>query len=313
MTSTAPSTFALGTSGWGTKTTGDDVDRLYEAFRAAGQNTFDTAHIYACWLPNGLGASERALGEIVRRRGDRANVILATKGGHPRFADSYPRPDGYLAPEVIAQDIAQSLERLSVDSIDMYFLHRDDPRVPVGEIVDTVNEHVGTGAIRQIGVSNWTTPRIAEANCYAAAKGKRPFVAHQAKLSLAVSKPSKDPSVPLFGDAELAWHASSQMPIWAYTSTASGYFATDGARGGGGLEQPISAARLREANRLAHELAATPNQIALAWLLLHPDVKIIPLLGTANLDHLHDALKASAIRLERAAWESLSRAQAPGQ
>src|SRR3954471_18781148 len=125
------SPFALGTAVWGSTFRGDEVDRLYDTFRAAGGNVFDSAHIYACWLPDGLGASEGALGEIVRRRGDRRDVLLATKGGHPNFANGYPRPDRYLAPDVIRQDLTESLDRLGVDAIDLYFLHRDDPRVPV--------------------------------------------------------------------------------------------------------------------------------------------------------------------------------------
>src|SRR5215831_10773320 len=97
-------TFCLGTIGWGTNVVGEHLDRLYDTFRNAGGNFFDSAHCYQFWMPGGLGASERALGEIVRRRGDRDRVILATKGGHPNDANGYPRPDRYLAPEVIAKD-----------------------------------------------------------------------------------------------------------------------------------------------------------------------------------------------------------------
>src|ERR1043166_9363439 len=87
----AVSRFCLGTISWGTKLTGDNLDRLYDVFREAGGNFFNTAHVYACWLPNGIGASERALGEMVKRRGDRGRVLLATKGGHPNFSPGYPR------------------------------------------------------------------------------------------------------------------------------------------------------------------------------------------------------------------------------
>jgi aryl-alcohol dehydrogenase-like predicted oxidoreductase len=115
----AHSTFGLGTIPWGTKLRGEDLDRLYDTFREAGQNFFDSAHVYAFWMPGGVGASERALGEIVRRRGDRGNVVLATKGGHPHMKGGYDRPDRYLSPQVIAGDIADSLDRLDVDTIDL--------------------------------------------------------------------------------------------------------------------------------------------------------------------------------------------------
>ncbi|HEY7090548.1 MAG TPA: aldo/keto reductase [Tepidisphaeraceae bacterium] len=220
----AASAFALGTIYWGTKVLSEDLDRLYDTYRQAGGNVFDSAHVYAFWLPNGIGASERALGEIVRRRGDRKNVILATKGGHPHMDGGYPRPDRYLSPEVIASDIAQSLERLRVETIDLYFLHRDDLRVPVGEIVDILNEHIARGEVTDLGASNWTTARIAAANEYAVAHRKRAFAANQPKYSLAVPNPSKDPTVAPFTEQDIAWHTGSKLPVLAYTPTAAGFF-----------------------------------------------------------------------------------------
>jgi aryl-alcohol dehydrogenase-like predicted oxidoreductase len=285
----------MGTIPWGTTVRGNALERLYDSFREAGGNFFDSAHVYAFWQPDGLGASERALGDIVRRHGDRERVILATKGGHPHMKGGYDRPDRYLAPDVIARDIDESLERLGVDSIDLYFLHRDDLRVPVGEIIDLLNEHVAAGRLRQLGASNWTTARIAAANDYAAARGRSGFVASQMRFSLAIANPSKDPSVPLFGDNEIAWHASTKLPVVAYSATANGYFATNGEKGGG-WKNERSAARLRKANRLAAELGATPNQVALAWLL-HQPFPVVPLLGTTNLDHLRDALSARTLQL----------------
>jgi len=304
----APSAFCLGTIGWGTKIVGDNLDRLYDAFRTGGGNFFDSAHVYSFWLPNGAGASERALGEIVRRRGDRDRAILATKGGHPHMAGGYDRPDRHLAPEVIARDIAESLDRLAVDAIDLYFLHRDDPRVPVGEIIDLLNDRIASGHICQIGASNWTTARIEAANAYAKAKGRRGFIANQAKFSLAIPKPSRDPTVPLFDAREIEWHARTGLPVCAYTSTASGFFATNGVKGAGGLEWPRSQARLRVANRLAAELGATPNQIALAWLL-HRKFPVFPILGTMSVEHLADALGAGAISLSEDHMRSLTDAE----
>lgn len=301
-----PSAFPLGTINWGTKLCDAELDRLYDAFRAAGGNVFDSAHVYACWLPDGAGASERALGEMVRRRNDRDNVIIATKGGHPTFRDVYPRPERYLSPEVIERDITESLDRLGVETIDLYFLHRDDPRVPVSEIIDTLDAHVARGQVRQIGASNWTTSRIDEANAYAASHGRARLVASQVKFSLAVPQPSKDPLVPPFDQAEIDWHAASKMPVYAYSPTANGFFATNGERGGRGWHGPLSDARLREANRLADELGATPNQVALAWML-HKPFPVIPILGTTSVEHLEDALGASKLRLTPEQMRSLDR------
>jgi aryl-alcohol dehydrogenase-like predicted oxidoreductase len=301
-----PSPFALGTISWGTKLSGTELDRLYDTFRASGGNVFDSAHVYACWLPGGAGASERALGEIVRRRGDRDRVFLATKGGHPTFRDVYARPDHYLAPEVIERDVNESLDRLGFDVIDLYFLHRDDPRVPVGEIMDVLDEQVRRGRLRQVGASNWTTSRVAGANAYAASRGRVQLVASQVKFSLAVPQPSKDPLVPPFEQTDVDWHARTKLPVYAYSPTANGFFATNGERGGRGWHGPVSDARLREANRLATVVRATPNQVALAWLL-HQPFPVIPILGTTNVDHLQDAMGAAAVRLTLEQMRSLDR------
>src|SRR5262245_27163808 len=115
------SSLCLGAGPFGTTLRGADLFRLYDQFREAGGNFFDTAHCYSFWIEGGLGANERALGKCVRRGGARAQVVIATKGGHPAVPPQYPRPDRYLEPEVITSDVRDSLERLGVDQIDLYF------------------------------------------------------------------------------------------------------------------------------------------------------------------------------------------------
>jgi aryl-alcohol dehydrogenase-like predicted oxidoreductase len=213
----------------------------------------------------------------------------------------YPRAARYLSPEVIASDIAESLDRLGVSTIDLYFLHRDDPRVPAGEVIDLLNEQVALGRIGALGASNWTTRRIAEANDYAARTGKRGFVANQAKFSLGIPNPSKDPTVPPFTREDFNWHAAQQICVCAYSPTANGFFATNGTKNAKGWENSATLARLSEANRIAAGMKITPNQVALAWLL-HQPFPVIPILGTMNVEHLIEALGASQVRWS---WEDL--------
>src|SRR5438270_1594806 len=139
------SALCYGLGSFGSRVKGTAMERLYVTFREAGGNFFDTAHCYAFWLAEGAGCSERALGECLRRFGGRDEIVIGTKGGHPDAGPDYPRPDRYLAPEVIATDIRDSLERLGVETIDLYYLHRDDPRVPVDEIIDMLNREIKAG------------------------------------------------------------------------------------------------------------------------------------------------------------------------
>lgn len=291
------SALCYGAASFGTGVQGAAMDRLFGLFREAGGNFFDTAHCYCFWIDGGLGVSERALGDCLRRHGGRDEVVIATKGGHPAVGTAYPRPDDYLAPRVIAGDIDDSLARLGVTAIDLYFLHRDDPRLPAGEIIETLNAEIKRGGIRYLGASNWTAARLAAANAYAAAHGLHGFVASQPQWNLAAPNlPLADLTMRFLTAEDRQWHAESGLPVTPYSSTACGYFATGGQAGG--FDNPTSRARLARAQQLAAELGSTPNQVALAYLL-HQPFPVHPILGTTNPDHLADALCAPALSLTR--------------
>jgi aryl-alcohol dehydrogenase-like predicted oxidoreductase len=300
------SAIALGNGPFGTGLPSDKTERLYAQYRDAGGNTFDTAHCYSFWLPGCNGMSERVLGQCIRKCNDRANVFIITKGGHPGSPPNYPRPDAYLAPEVLASDIHESLERLGVDAIDLYLLHRDDPRVPVSVILDALNSHIAAGRLRAIGASNWTTARLAEANTYAQAKGIHGFVASETQFSLAhpnTPEPATDPAMRFLYDRDIAWHTRTQLPVLCYSPAAGGYFASDGTLSSYPFENALSRARLVRVQQLAARLHATPNQIALAYVMAQP-FPAIPILGTSDPAHLADSLASTAIRLDpdQARW-----------
>jgi aryl-alcohol dehydrogenase-like predicted oxidoreductase len=297
------SSLCLGGGSFGTTLRGAALHRLYDQFREAGGNFFDTAHCYSFWVKGGHGASETALGECVRRRGDRTRVVIATKGGHPAVPPLYPRPDRYLAPEVIAGDVRDSLERLRMDHIDLYYLHRDDPRVPVAEIIDTLNAEITRGRIRYLGASNWTTARIDEANKHAKKHRKKGFVASQPLWNLAQCNPLPDPTMRHLSEDDARWHARHHLPVVPYSSTACGYFASGGKKAKQTFDNPVSHARLRRAEQLSRELKVTRNQIALGWLMSQP-FPVIPILGTTDPAHLKDALGSASLQLiaKQAQW-----------
>jgi aryl-alcohol dehydrogenase-like predicted oxidoreductase len=297
------SALCMGLGPFGSGVKGAEMERLFADFREAGGTFFDTAHCYAFWTPEGAGCSERAMGHCIRRCGGREEIVIGTKGGHPGM-DGYPRPDRYQSPEVITADIADSLERLGVATIDLYYLHRDDPRVPVGEIIDTLNREIDAGHLRALGASNWSVGRIEAANAYAAAHAMHGFVASQPQWSLGEPnwRPGPEPTMRFVTDDDRAWHAAHSVAVIPYSSTSNGYFATAGERGKE-FQNPTNVARLRRAQQLAAELGATPNQIALAYLMCQ-EFLVIPILGTADPDHLGDALGAAQVRLmpEQVRW-----------
>ena len=289
------SAFCLGAMPLWVDTEGAAMDALLDAFVERGGTFFDTAHCYSFWTRAGAGSSERALADYLHRRGLWGQVTVATKGGHPS-EPGYRTVEWFLSPGRIAADIDDSLGRMGIDRIDLYWLHRDDPRVPVGEIVDCLNAEVAAGRIRYFAGSNWSGARLEEANAYAAAKGVQGFVASQPCWS-AASKPMTRTMRELSPE-DWEFHRRSGMPVIPYSPTAQGFFATNGERGKA-YDLPANRARLAKVNAVARRLGATPNQVALAWLLAQP-FPVIPILGTTRIEHLLDALGAAELQVDLA-------------
>lgn len=282
----------------------DLVKAMLDAFIAAGGNAVDTANGY------GRGASETALGTWLAQSDRRADLVIISKGAHHA-------PDGThrVTPEDITQDLLESLRRLRLDTIDLYLLHRDNPALPVGPIVECLNEHAAAGRIRAFGGSNWSPQRIEEANAYAKAQGIRGFVASSPNLALAVpSEPMWPNCVSVAGDSSaLAWYRQHQFPLLSWSSQASGFFS--GRFTPDDLSDPNVVRvyyrednweRLRRARETAVRHNCTPTQVALAWVL-HQPVKVFALVGPRTLPELQDCLGALDVRLspEEVAWLNL--------
>lgn len=294
MTFKALSPLGYGAGALGTALTGDAAVRHVAQYLEAGGNVFDTAHCYACWAPGGVGASERELGRILKQLGVLGEVTVVTKGGHPAFGTEYPRPEHFLAPEVLQQDIAESAERLGVETLDCFLLHRDDGVTPVAEILEPLQ----TCRIQTIGVSNWSTARIEEANTVAQERGWRGFALNQIQGSLAT------PTWPVTTDPTTRFLTQEQvdfgLPLMFYSATAGGYFAGKPSRI---YDTPDNAGRKVRAEQLARELGATPTQIALAWLRALP-LPTLPVFGTTSDMHLGELLGALHVPLTpvQVAW-----------
>ena len=138
---------------------------------ALGCTAYDTAVVYG-------PEREKAFGRWVRERGLREKVVILAKGVH--HDSSGPR----VTPEGISTDLNNTLAYMEIDYIDLYVLHRDNPAMPVGPIVEALNEHLRAGRIRAFGGSNWTHDRIREANEYASEHSLTPFAVSSPNFSL---------------------------------------------------------------------------------------------------------------------------------
>jgi aryl-alcohol dehydrogenase-like predicted oxidoreductase len=288
---------------------------LLDAVLAHGGTMIDTAQIY------GGGASESTLGRWLHQRGRRDDVLILSKGAHPD--EHGPR----VNPEAITGDLLSSLERLQTDYIDLYMLHRDDPAVPVGPIMEVLNEHLAAGRVRALGGSNWAAARLREANAYAADHGLTGFVASSPHFGLAeqLEAPWTD-AYTLTGPAkaaERAWYAETHMPIFAWSSLASGFFS--GRIHPDRLDEltsptdemvkrvycsPANFERLARARTLAAERGVSVPQIALAYSLNSP-LNVFTLVGSFNGAEFADNVAAADLTLTPAEmdWLDLTRAE----
>ena len=304
----APSVICLGTGGFGSAISQDEAFRMLDLFAELGGNFVDSARVYAAWIPGGEGASERTIGAWLKSRNMASRFIVATKGGHPNLATMKV---SRLSPAEIAVDVQASLAALEIDAIDIYWLHRDDPAIPIGEIVDAVNEQVAAGRLRAIGASNWTPERIDAANAYAAAHARVGFCASQIGWSLARPNPAaKGFGGELDMDAPtLDYHRRTGFPVMAYSSQAAGFFAgkADRYRGpeakdDGFAKRYVTAenfARLDRARDVAARHGRTANDVALAYLLSQP-FPVYALTGCGNVDQVRTSCAAWNLRLSPA-------------
>jgi len=197
----------------------DDLQRsfnLLDGVWALGVNGFDGAYIY------GGGQCERVLGQWLDERGLHDEAVILTKGAH------HTRNKNKVTPVDITADLTTSLERCRTNFIDIYVLHRDDPNVAVGPIVETLNEHKAAGRIGLFGGSNWTVPRIQEANEYAYKHNMEPFTVSSPNYSLAeqVKEPWRG-CISISGpenEADRAWYAEQNTPLFTWSSLAQGFF-----------------------------------------------------------------------------------------
>jgi aryl-alcohol dehydrogenase-like predicted oxidoreductase len=281
---------------------------IMDAVFALGCNTIDTAHVY------GQGDCERVLGQWIESRGIRDKIVILDKGAHHN-ADRRR-----VTPFDITADIFDSLARLKTDYIDLYVLHRDDPSVPVGPIVETLHEHRTAGRIHAFGGSNWSVDRIREANQYAEAHGLTPFVVSSPHFSLAeqIEAPWDD-CISITGAAnadQRDWYVSTTFPLFCWSSLAGGWFSGRLTRENQEDHQEelymrcygseANWQRLERAAQLGRERGFSAAQIALAYVF-HQGFNVFPLVAAYSGEEFAACAAALDIHLspEECAWLDL--------
>jgi aryl-alcohol dehydrogenase-like predicted oxidoreductase len=275
----------------------DEADnRILDAYVDFGGNFIDTANLYGRWLPHGENASEQFLGRWLKSR--KKSLVIATKGGHH---DLYDPSHKRLGEADVRWDLESSLKTLGLDTIDFYWLHRDDPSIPIGMILEMLEGFVKEGKIRHYGASNYSAARLAEAEAYAKAHGLQGFTAVSNQHSVAKvnrgANTNPDPTLVIVGEEDLAFHRRSKTPLIPYQSTARGYFAK--LASGAEISPALAAAYENEENRRRYEalLRETEEkgysmQTASLVALTREEFPVIPITSVGSVERLKDVFDA---------------------
>jgi aryl-alcohol dehydrogenase-like predicted oxidoreductase len=276
--------FVLGGNVFGMTAGRDASFAVLDRFVELGGGMIDTADVYSAWVPGHKGGeSESMMGAWLKASGARDRVLIATKVG---------MMPGGLRPDRIREAVQGSLGRLGVDTIDLYFAHKDDPDVPLGEVLGAFAELVDAGIVRAIGASNYSADRLAEALRVADETGLPRFTAMQPELNL-LDRAQYEGALQDLCVAE-------GLGVVTYFSLASGYLSgkyrsaddlgksARGARVAPYLEGKGPAV-LAAMDAIAAETGATLSQVALAWVAAQPGVTA-PIASATTVEQLDELI-----------------------
>ncbi len=290
----ALSRIALGSTYFGTTISKKIAFGLLDTFVGHSGTTIDTARLYGQDYPGGPGASEELIGEWLRETGMRDDMVIVSKG----LNHDLERQSRY-SEKNLWQDLNQSRDALGCETLDLYFLHRDDHQIPVDEIMEMMAPIVTSGAARAIGASNWSIERIEEANAYATKHNLPEFVASEIQWSLAVSTPASfnDNTLVCMEDRSLSWYLKKRLPVFAYSPQAKGLFSKAIVNGMENLNFKIrdrfinetNLKRIEQVRRLSKERDLSPAAIVMGYLASH-EHPTIAIAGCSNSEQLQDSL-----------------------
>ncbi|MEV5288942.1 aldo/keto reductase [Streptomyces albidoflavus] len=266
---------------------------VLDAYAAAGGNFIDSADTYSSWVPgNEGGESETVIGKWLASRGNRDEIVVATKvGSHPQFK-------GLSASNVKAA-AEESLRRLGTDRIDLYYTHFDDPSVPVEEIVTALDDLVKEGKVRAVAASNISPERLQESLDFADREGLARYVALQPHYNLVSRDTYEGPLQQVASRAGLA-----AVPYYAL---AAG-FLTGKYRPGTTVDSPRAAGAgqhlatergqkvLAALDTVAEAHGAEVASVALAWLAARPTVAA-PIASARTVEQLPALLAVADLTL----------------
>jgi 1-deoxyxylulose-5-phosphate synthase len=284
----------------------DAAEPIVRAAVEGGVTFFDTADTYSG------GASEVATGRLLSKLLTRDEVVVATKVFMPMTPGEN---GGGLSRKHVLSAIDASLERLGMDHVDLYQIHRWDPRTPIEETMEALHDIVRSGKARYIGASSMFAWQLAKAQHAAERHGWTPFVSMQNHYNLIYREEEREmiPQCLDQGIGVIPWSPLARG-VLAGNRTREGEKRTT--RSGSDpfadylYDQPTDFDVVDRVVEVARERDVPPAQVALAWLLHKPGVTA-PIVGATKPGHLEDALAAEELSLSAGEIARLEEPYAP--
>ena len=266
---------------------------MFDHFYGAGGRIFDTAYIYN----NGKG--DKYLGDWINSRNLEKDIIVIGKGAHTPQCE----------PQFIRPQILESLERLNIETLDIFCLHRDNPDIPVSEFMDALDEVKSEGLINLIGASNWDLERFSEARDYAQLNNKEPFTALSNNFSLAEMVDPVWPGCVGVNNQYINYLIENQIMLFPWSSQARGFFiekkeiTSNEHFSNPSLEEEVrvwhnekNLKRRAKCFEIAKQKNLQPIQVALAYVVQKSSL-IFPLIGPRTIFETNSSIEATQINL----------------
>ena len=287
------SALCLGTDFYGSRIDVATAHELYDAYYEAGGTFFDTANFYGSWVPGFKGGeSEAALGQWIKKRQNRDELFIGTKVG---FA--YEDVPIGLRANLIESECEKSLKRLGIETIDIYYAHRDDRDTPHEETLAAFDRLVQAGKVRYLGVCNHSAWRVAEARTTSKINEWASYSVIQQRHTYVRPKPDSDFGVQeVVNNDMLDYCRVHGMALVAYTVILKGAYTRSDRDIPEQFNTPETEARLKALNSIANEAGATPNQVVIAWMR-QSDPPVIPIIGGSKVEQLEENIGALDLTL----------------
>ncbi|WP_405458898.1 aldo/keto reductase [Streptomyces sp. NBC_00101] len=297
------SVLCLGAMPFGARIDEETSFALLDRFVERGGNFIDTADNYCFWIDGCTGdESETLLGRWFARRGNRDEVVLASKlGGRP--VDAHGTDGGAdvlegLSAPAVRKAFKGSLERLGTERVDLLYRHVDDPRTPLEETVRVFGELIASGAVGMAGVSNLTAGRLRAGEEAATALGLPGALALQQRHTYLRPLRGTDFGVQRYADEAVLDEVRRrpELTLLAYTALLDGAYSNPAKPLPAPYDHPVSRQQMAALHEVARESGATVNQVVYAWML-GGDPVALPVIGVSTLGQLDEALDAVDVEL----------------